>query len=107
VNDFPDPQLGKAVQYGVYDIGADTGWASVGQDSHTAAVAVETIRRWWHAVGARAYPEAVPTVTGCGYGRPSRPGLPTRRAWKSPWRTCRQAPPSGTKSSTGCSRTSR
>ena len=28
------------------------------QDGDTAAFAVQTIRRWWHAVGARAYPEA-------------------------------------------------
>ena len=58
VRDFPDPQLGKAVPYGVYDIGADTAWVSVGQDGDTAAFAVETIRRWWHTMGARAYPEA-------------------------------------------------
>ena len=58
VHDFPDPQLGKAVPYGVYDIGADSGWVSVGQDGDTAAFAVETIRRWWRTVGAGAYPEA-------------------------------------------------
>jgi len=42
----------------VYDIGADTGWVSAGQDGDTAAFAVQTIRRWWHTVGTRAYPEA-------------------------------------------------
>jgi len=57
-HDFPDQELGKAVPYGVYDIGADSGWVLVGQDGDTAAFAVETIRRWWHTVGARAYPEA-------------------------------------------------
>lgn len=31
---------------------------SVGQDGGTAAFAVGTIRRWWHTMGARAYPEA-------------------------------------------------
>jgi len=58
VHDFIDKQLGKAVPYGVYDIGADSGWVSVGQDGDTAAFAVETIRRWWRTVGAGAYPEA-------------------------------------------------
>ncbi len=58
VHDFPDPRLGKAVPYGVYDIGADAGWVSVGQDGDTAAFAVQTIRRWWRTVGTRAYPEA-------------------------------------------------
>ena len=57
-HDFPDKLLGKAVPYGVDDIGADTGWVSAGQDGDTAAFAVETIRRWWNTVGAPAYPQA-------------------------------------------------
>ncbi len=58
VHDFIDPNLGKANPYGVYDLGADTGWVSVGTDHDTAAFAVETIRRWWHSFGAHAYPSA-------------------------------------------------
>jgi hypothetical protein len=58
VHDFLDPALGKANPYGVYDIGADAGWVSVGTDHDTAAFAVETIRRWWQGVGAQAYPHA-------------------------------------------------
>jgi Rhodopirellula transposase DDE domain len=58
VHDFIDPALGKANPYGVYDLGANTGWVSVGTDHDTAAFAVETIRRWWHAVGATTHPEA-------------------------------------------------
>jgi len=57
-HDFMDKELGKAVPYGVYDIGADAGWVSVGQDGDTAAFAVETIRRWWQATGKPAYPQA-------------------------------------------------
>ena len=57
-HDFPDSQLGKAIPYGVYDIGADSGWVSVGADHDTAAFAVATIRRWWQAVGAERYPHA-------------------------------------------------
>lgn len=30
-HDFPDPAVGKAVPYGIYDIGANTGFVSVGQ----------------------------------------------------------------------------
>src|SRR6266704_943704 len=40
VHDFPDPMLGKAIPYGVYDLGANTGWVSVGRDHDTAAFAV-------------------------------------------------------------------
>ena len=58
VHDFLDPSLGKANPYGVYDLGADTGWVSVGTDHDTAAFAVATIRRWWQSVGAAAYPTA-------------------------------------------------
>jgi hypothetical protein len=58
VHDFIDPALGKAIPYGVYDIGTDTGWVSVGRDHDTAAFATETIRRWWTAMGAPTYPRA-------------------------------------------------
>jgi len=58
VHDFPDPAVGKAVPYGVYDIGANEGFVSVGQDGDTAAFAVQTLRRWWQAVGQGAYPQA-------------------------------------------------
>lgn len=58
VHDFPDPEVGKAVPYGVYDIGANEGWVSVGDDHDTAEFAVATIRRWWQDVGSRAYPDA-------------------------------------------------
>jgi hypothetical protein len=57
VHDFPDPMVGKAIPYGVYDLGADAGWVSVGDDHDTAAFAVATIRRWWEQVGKVAYPE--------------------------------------------------
>jgi hypothetical protein len=58
VHDFIDPALGKANPYGVYDVGADAGWVSVGTDHDTAAFAVETIRRWWHSARADLYPHA-------------------------------------------------
>jgi len=58
VYDFIDPQLGRANPYGVYDLAADEGWVSVGTDHDTAAFAVQTIRRWWQAVGQLAYPNA-------------------------------------------------
>ena len=58
VHDFPDPALGKANPYGIYDIAANDGWVSVGTDHDTAAFAVETIRRWFDQVGQHAYPTA-------------------------------------------------
>ncbi len=51
VHDFIDKDLGKANPYGVYDVGTNTGWVSVGTDHDTAAFAVNTIRSWWNTVG--------------------------------------------------------
>jgi transposase len=58
VHDFLDPELGRATPYGIYDIGRNTGWVSVGVDHDTAEFAVETIRRWWRSMGQGAYPQA-------------------------------------------------
>ena len=58
VHDFPDPEIPKAVPYGVYDVGADEGWMSVGDDHDTAAFAVNAIRRWWQVMGVERYPKA-------------------------------------------------
>lgn len=56
VHDFPDKELGKAVPYGVYDIGQNLGWVNVGCDHDTASFAIESIRRWWVHMGQPLYP---------------------------------------------------
>lgn len=58
VHDFIDKELGRANPYGVYDIGADEAWVSVGTDHDTSAFAVQTIRRWWFSMGIQRYPQA-------------------------------------------------
>jgi len=58
VHDFVIPELGRAAPYGVYDLACNTGWVSVGVDHDTASFAVETIRRWWYAMGQEKYPRA-------------------------------------------------
>ncbi|MCK5260483.1 MAG: ISAzo13 family transposase, partial [Candidatus Omnitrophica bacterium] len=58
VHDFPDPSKSKAIPYGVYDLGRNLGWVSVGIDHDTAAFAVATIRRWWRKLGRKHYPQA-------------------------------------------------
>src|ERR1700687_1992407 len=45
VHDFLDPALGKANPYGVYDVGTNTGWVSVGTDHATAPFRVTTPAR--------------------------------------------------------------
>ncbi len=69
VHDFVDPLLGRANPYGVYDMGADEGWVSVGTDHDTSAFAVQTIRRWWFTMGCQRYPTAKElTITADGGG---------------------------------------
>lgn len=58
VYDFVDKQVGKAIPYGIYDVGRNAGWVNVGQDHDTAQFATESLRRWWQTVGRVAYPEA-------------------------------------------------
>jgi len=57
-HDFPDPQLGKAIPYGIYDMTTNQGWVSVGMDHDTAEFATATLRRWWQSMGSRVYPQA-------------------------------------------------
>jgi len=55
IHDFLIPELGRAIPYGVYDLGNNTGWVSVGIDHDTASFAVESIRRWWQSMGRSLY----------------------------------------------------
>jgi transposase len=54
-HDFPDPRKGKAVPYGVYDLGHNEAWVSVGISSDTAEFAVASIRCWWQRLGRRRH----------------------------------------------------
>lgn len=58
VHDFPQDAMGKAIPYGVYDMGRDEAWVSVGLDHDTPAFAVASVRQWWKKMGSRAYPDA-------------------------------------------------
>jgi hypothetical protein len=57
VHDFEirQPENGRVAPYGVYDLGRNVGWVSVGVDHDTAEFAVESIRRWWRLMGRRSY----------------------------------------------------
>jgi hypothetical protein len=59
-HDFEDKELGKAIPYGVYDIGKNQGWVSVGIDHDTAQFAVQSNRSQVEADG--------PTDLPGGYG---------------------------------------
>lgn len=90
VHDFLDPAKGKAIPYGVYDLGRNQGWVSVGVDHDTASFAVNTIRRWWRELGAKAYPHtpALQIVADAGGSNGTR-----TRLWK--WELQRLADATG------------
>lgn len=58
MHDFLIRQLGRATPRGIYEMARNTGWVSVGMDHDTATFAVQSIRRWWDAMGKAAYPDA-------------------------------------------------
>ena len=44
--------------YGIYDVGRNEGFVSVGVTKDTSQFAVQTIRTWWKRLGQRHYPDA-------------------------------------------------
>ena len=57
-HDFPDPDIPRAIPYGVYDLGLNKGWVNVGVSSDTAEFAVESIKKWWKYLGKKSYFDA-------------------------------------------------
>jgi len=80
VHDFKDPELGKAIPYGIYDLADDSGWVNVGIDHDTAEFAVASIQAWWEHLGNERYPNATTlTITAdCGGSNGNR-----TRLWKT------------------------
>src|SRR5215218_4343022 len=89
-HDFPLPDLGQATPYGVYDLNDNSAWVSVGVDHDTGQFAVETLRRWWYAMGQLTYPAAkrLLITADCGGSNGSR-----LRLWK--WELQRLADETG------------
>lgn len=57
-HDFPDPEVPKAIPYGIYDLANNSGWVNVGITADTAEFAVSSIRYWWQYVGSKRYPKS-------------------------------------------------
>jgi hypothetical protein len=58
VHDFVDPELGRAIPYGIYDETNNEGWVSVGDTADTAEFAVNAIRSWWNLMGKPRFHDA-------------------------------------------------
>jgi hypothetical protein len=57
VHDFIDPELGKAIPYGIYDISRDEGWVTVGIDHDPAQFAGEQHHSVVKGNGLQGVPE--------------------------------------------------
>ena len=70
----------KAVPYGIYDIGDNTGFVNVGMSHDTAVFAVNSIRAWWNTMGKEKYPNAsdIMITADCGGSNGNR-----IRLWKT------------------------
>ena len=80
VYDFLDKTKGKAVPYGIYDVGKNKGFVNVGKSYDTSSFAVESIRRWWIDMGKVEYPKAKKIlITADGGGSNGY----KRRLWKT------------------------
>jgi Rhodopirellula transposase DDE domain len=54
--DFLSSAKGKAIPYGIYDLGHNQGYVVVGTSHDTAEFAVAAIRTWWLKLGRILYP---------------------------------------------------
>ena len=79
-HDFAKDASGRAIPYGIYDVGRNAGYVVIGTSHETAAFAVAAIRRWWLAVGRPVYPAARRLLieADCGGANGNR-----RLAWKA------------------------
>jgi len=78
-HDFENKQLGKVVPYGVYDVGANSGYVSLGIDHDTAQFAVNATRLWLDKVGSERYPSTPAVMITADCGGSNGPRL---RLWK-------------------------
>jgi hypothetical protein len=67
-HDFPEKGQRHAIPYGIYDEQANAGFVNVGTGGNTAALAVESIRRWHDLAGRHAYPDAGRLLVVCDAG---------------------------------------
>ncbi len=81
-HDLVSKELGKVVPYGVYDVGANLGYVSLGSDHDTGQFAVNGIRLWLDRMGKERYPTAPSLmITADGGGsNGSRPGCGRSRS---------------------------
>ncbi len=77
--DFPSLAQGKAIPYGIYDIGQNHGFVSAGTSHNTPEFAVAAIRSWWLTIGQSVYPNQKHLLIEADSGGPNSN---RSRVWK-------------------------
>ena len=80
VHDFVDPELGRAIPYGIYDETNNEGWVSVGDVADTSEFAVNAIRSWWTTMGKLRFGDATRLLITADAGGSNGYRV---RAWKT------------------------
>lgn len=78
-HDFFIPELGKVAPYGVYVLNNNAAFVNLGTSADTGLFSVESIRRWWYAVGMENfwYADRIVVTCDCGGSNGNR-----NRLWK-------------------------
>jgi hypothetical protein len=67
-HDFPRYASGVVIPYGLYDLGRNSGYVSLGTSHDTSEFACDSIAWWWADHGRRLYPEARSVCLLCDGG---------------------------------------
>ena len=57
-HDYPHLAIGKGVPHGIYDVGKNFGFMTIGTSAETSEFVTDSIARWYHLCGRHWYPEA-------------------------------------------------
>lgn len=61
-HDFNSFSSGKVVPHGIYDLGRNEGYITLGQSADTAEFNVACLRQYWQEHGAKVYPAHMPVL---------------------------------------------
>lgn len=61
-HDFPSFAKGKIIPYGIYDVGRNEGYLSIGRGADTAEFSVACLRKYWRQYGSKIYDSKHPIL---------------------------------------------
>ena len=67
-HDVPSLASGVVIPHGLYDLGLNLGYVSLGTSYETSEFAVESLLGWWGEQGRALYPEADEILLLCDGG---------------------------------------